>query len=284
MPFVFCDLNFIISAHQESDAYKQHLQQLAGAGTVTFVLSPMHWVEAAEDADPVRGAAKADFMDSLLARWIYERRSVQRREATAAFFRFPKIPAEPQVIGSVVDVIADLTGVQAERHSRDFVAHLRTIGQNHPLERSIQQAFDSNRVNGERFRAGRLDAEFIRNMEKRYVQGLLPTETPAGVIIDGDSKRRFLDGSRLTDFPAFAVESLATYDSWRENRQMNRNNFMDQQHLMALPYVDFFLTDDARLRALIGRISPGLPFSIATPLTKADFDARYPTGGASLTC
>jgi len=69
---------------------------------------------------------------------------------------------------------------------------------------------------------------------------------------------------------------LATYDAWRENRHMNRNNFMDQQHLMALPYVDFFLTDDARLRALVGRISPRLPFSIATLLTKADFDARYP--------
>lgn len=276
MPFGFCDLNFIITAHQEPDAYKQHLRQLAGAGTVTFVLSPMHWAEAAEDANPVRGAAKADFMDSLLARWIFERRSVQRREVTAAFFRFLKIQAVPQTIGSVVDVIADLAGVRAERTSRDFVAHLRGIGQNHPLEQSLRQAFDSNRVNGERFRAGKLSPDFLRRMEKRYIQGLLPAQTPAGIVIDGDSKRQFLDGSRLTDFPAFAVESLATYDSWRENRQMNRNNFMDQQHLMALPYVDFFLTDDARLRALVGRISPGLPFPIATLLTKADFDARYP--------
>jgi hypothetical protein len=276
MPFVFCDLNFIVSAHQGPDAYKQHLQQLAGAGTVTFVLSPMHWAEAAEDADPVRGAAKADFMDSLLTRWIYERRSVQRREATAAFFRFLKIPAEPQVIGSVVDVIADLTGVQAERHSRDFVAHLRSIGHNHPLEQSLQKAFESNRVNGERFRAGKLSPDFLRKMEKRYIRSLLPAQTPAGIFIDGGTKKEFLDGSQLTDFPAFAVESLGTYDSWRENRQMNRNNFMDQQHLMALPYVDFFLTDDARLGALVGRISPRLPFPIATLLTKADFDARYP--------
>src|SRR6266704_4251726 len=110
MPFVFCDLNFIINAHQESNAYTQHLQQLAGAGTVTFVLSPMHWAEAAEDADPVRGTAKADFMDSLLARWIYERRSLQRKEATTAFFRFLGIQADPpQLIGRIVDVIADLT-------------------------------------------------------------------------------------------------------------------------------------------------------------------------------
>ena len=62
----------------------------AGAGVVTFVLSSFHWAEAAEDADPVRGRAKADFMDFLLAPWIFERRSLQRKETTAKFFRFLK--------------------------------------------------------------------------------------------------------------------------------------------------------------------------------------------------
>jgi len=61
MLLAFCDLNFIVTAHQGADGYKDHLRQLAGTGTVTFVLSPMHWVEAAEDATPARGAAKADF-------------------------------------------------------------------------------------------------------------------------------------------------------------------------------------------------------------------------------
>jgi hypothetical protein len=277
MPNVFCDLNFVVTAHQGPDAYKDRLRQLAGAETVTFVLSPMHWIEAAEDPDPVRGAAKADFMDSLLARWICERRSVQRKEATTAFFRFLNVQADPpQMVGSMVDVITDLAGRPAERNSRDFVAHLRGIGPNHPLEQNLEQALETNRVNGDRFRTGQLSPDFLRNVEKLYIQGLLPERTLAGVVIGGDSKRQFLDGSQLTDFPAFAVESLATYDGWRENRQMNRNNFMDQQHLMALPYVDFFLTDDTRLRALIGRVSPGLPFSIATLLTKADFDSRYP--------
>ena len=277
MPTIFCDLNFIVTAHQEAGAYKQHLQQLSREGTVTFVLSPMHWAEAAADRDAARGGAKADFMDALQARWIYERRSVQRREAAAVFFRSLVVQAEPpQVLGSVPDVIADLARVRAERNSRDFVAHLRGIGQNHPLAQSLEQALEANQSNGDRFRAGQLDANFLRRMEKLYIQGLLPSQTPAGVVIDEGSKQRFLDGSQLTDFPAFAVESLATYDAWRENRQMNRNNFMDQQHLMALPYVHFFLTDDARLRALIARISPNLPFQIATILTKAEFDVRFP--------
>jgi hypothetical protein len=149
MPLAFCDLNFIVTAHQGADVYKDHLRQLVGTGTVTFVLSPMHWVEA----------AKADFMDGLQARWIYERRFVQRKETAAAFFRFRGIQGNPpQMIGSVAEVIADLTGVQAQRNSRDFVALLRIIGQNHPLEESLRQALDSNRVNGDRFRTGQLDA------------------------------------------------------------------------------------------------------------------------------
>jgi len=277
MPTAFCDLNFIVTAHQGPDAYKDHLRQLAGAGTVTFVLSPMHWIEAAEDPDPVRGAAKADFMDALQASWLYECLSIQKKEVANAFFLFLKIPANPpQMVTTVRSVIADLAGRPAERNSRDFVGHLRGIGPNHPLEQNLEQALETNRVNGDRFRTGQLSPDFLRNVEKLYIQGLLPKRTLAGVVIGGDSKRQFLDGSQLTDFPAFAVESLATYDGWRENRQMNRNNFMDQQHLMALPYVDLFLTDDAKLRALIARISPELPFPIATPLTKAEFDARHP--------
>jgi hypothetical protein len=277
MPRVFCDLNFIVTAHQGPENYKQHLRQLATTGTVTFVLSPFHWVEAAEDNDPARAAAKADFMDSLQASWLYERIAVQRKEVATAFFQFLQIPHNsPQMIAPVGDIIADLAGQQAQRSSRDFVAHLRGVGPNHPLEQSIRQAFESNRVNTERFRARKLNPAFLRRMERLLIQRLLPTQTPAGLAIDETSKQQFLNSCQLTNFPALALETKATYDSWQLQRQMTRNNFMDQQHLMALPYVDFFLTDDTRLRALVGRISPGLTFPIATLLTKAEFDLRYP--------
>jgi hypothetical protein len=51
---------------------------------------------------------------------------------------------------------------------------------------------------------------------------------------------------------------------------------MDQQDMMALPYANYFVTDDVRLRGLIDRISAGLPFPIGALLTKAEFDLRYP--------
>lgn len=237
----------------------------------------MHWVEAAEDNDAARAASKSDFMDSLQASWLYERLAIQRKEVASAFFRFLRIQAAPpQMIATVRDVIADLAGHPAELNSRDFVAHLRGIGPAHPLERSIQQAFESNRVNGERFRNRELTRPFLRRMERLLIQRLLPGQTPARVMIDETTKQQFLNSCQLTDFPALALETRSTYDSWRLRRHMNRNNFMDQQHAMALPYVAYFLTDDNGLRGLIGRISAGLPFPIAALLRKTEFDALYP--------
>ena len=277
VPLYFCDLNFIVAAHQGPGAYKDHLRELVTRGEVTFVLSPMHWVEAAEDDDAARGDDKADFMDSLNARWLYDRRGIQRKEVHAAFFRFLGVPTDaPQVVATMRDVIADLTGQAAERNSRDFVRHVREIGRNHPLEQNLQQAFETSRLNGQRFRSRRLTPAFLRRIERLYVRQLLPNTTPAGVIIDQGSKTTFLSGYQLTDLPAFSIETRVTHDTWQQARQLNRNNFVDQEHLMALPYVHFFITDDARLGALITRISAGLPFPIATVLTKAEFDLRYP--------
>jgi len=116
MPLIYCDHNFIVKANEASDLYRDHLRQLVTTGTVTFVLSPMHWVEAAEDENPARGTAKADLMDSLQARWLYDRRSIQKREVADAFFRFAGVASgTPPMMGDVADVIADLVGQRAQR-------------------------------------------------------------------------------------------------------------------------------------------------------------------------
>ncbi len=71
VPTIYCDHNFIATALQEPEEYRNHLQELAARVRVTFVLSPMHWVDAAEDQDIGRGSVKADFMDSLQPRWLF---------------------------------------------------------------------------------------------------------------------------------------------------------------------------------------------------------------------
>jgi hypothetical protein len=251
--------------------YKDHLRQLVTTGALTLVLSPTHWIEADEDNDAARGIVKADFMDSLQSRWLQNRRTIRRREVSYAFFRFARIPIEaPQMIGDVRALIAELAGEPAHRDSRAFVIQLHDVGGKRPLERNLGEAFETNQADKARFRAVEMTSAILRKTERLYIEQLLPTETPSRVPIDADSKNQFLDTSQLTDFPSLALETRATHDNWREDRQLNRNNFMDQQHLMALPYVDFFITDDARLRTLIARISGGLPFPIATLLCKVE--------------
>lgn len=277
MPLIYCDHNYVVTALQEPKTYHAHLQQLVATGTLTFTLAPMHWVEAAEDTNLARGDAKAAFMDSLHPQWLFDRRSIQRREVAAVFFNHLGVATNTsQMMGSVSDVIADLVGQQAERDSRAFVAHLRDIGPNHPLERSLQQAFDTNQHNTELYRQGKLTPAITQEVERLYVKQLLPAATPAGILIDDATKNQFVDTCQMEQFPSIVLEHRATRDNWAHGRQLSRNNFMDQQHLMALPYVDFFLTDDAKLTSLIGRITIRLPFRIATVLTKTQFDTQYP--------
>jgi hypothetical protein len=71
-------------------------------------------------------------------------------------------------------------------------------------------------------------------------------------------------------------ETKITQENWAFKRQLNQNNFLDQQHVMALPYVDLFITNDDKLSRLIKRAVDKIPFRTAEVLTKADFDARFP--------
>jgi hypothetical protein len=139
MPLIYCDHNFIATALQESEQYRDRLRELARVGTLTFVLSPMHWVDAGEDQNIARGDAKADFMDSLRPRWLLDRRSIQRKEVASRFYQFLGVNCDaPQIMGAIADVIFDLTGQRGDRTSRAFVNHFRGIGQNHPLEQSLR--------------------------------------------------------------------------------------------------------------------------------------------------
>jgi hypothetical protein len=277
VPLFYCDHNFVSNALQASSEYREHLRALVRQGTIRFVLSPMHWVDAAEDADVERGNSKSDFMDSLTPDWLLDRRSIQRNEVASEFFRFLKIPRpRATIMGTIADIIHDLVGQKADRSSRSFVNHIRKIGANHPLEKAIQQAFDTNRKNTEYFESGKINESLAENIQRRYVQGLIPKVTPSGLTIDETSKKTFAQEIAFDSLPSIALEHAATRDNWTHGRDLTRNNFVDQQHLIALPYVDFFITDDKKLTSLATRITTGVGYRIGNLLTKAEFDNLYP--------
>ena len=125
------------------------------------------------------------------------------------------------------------------------------------------------------FRRGKLTSALAAKVERLYIRQLLPNQTPADEVIDEATKDNFVQQTQLDDFPAVTIENRATRDNWTHKRPLSRNNFVDQQHIIALPYVDYFLTEDKKLRSLIARITAKLPFHGATLMRKAEFDNAY---------
>ena len=276
-PLIYCDSNFVITAHDAPQDYKTHLRELASGGNVKFVLSAWHWREMAQDVDHARGTSVADFCDSLDPVWLYDRRTIQKKEVSAAFFKFANVPAAPPaMLGDIGDIIYDLAGTRAYRNCRSFVEHLRNIGPNHPMEKTFKNAFDANQKNTADFLAGKFTPQFHAKIERLYIQGLMPATTPAGIVIDDVTKNAFLSSHKLTDLPATALETKITRENWVLKRQLKQNNFLDQFHVMALPYVDLFITNDDKLSRLMKRAVAGMPFRTAEIVTKDEFDARFP--------
>lgn len=144
------------------------------------------------------------------------------------------------------------------------------------METTFKKAFEANQKNTEDFLAGKLTPQFLTKVERLYVQGLLPATTPAGIAIDEATRRAFLSSYKLADFPATALETKITHENWAFKRHLNQNNFLDQLHIMALPYVDLFITNDNKLSRLMKRAVDGMPFRTGEVLTKDEFDPRVP--------
>jgi hypothetical protein len=144
------------------------------------------------------------------------------------------------------------------------------------MEKTFKNAFDANQKNTADFLAGRLTPQFLASVERLYIQGLMPATTPAGIAIDNSTKSAFLASYKLTDLPATALETKITHENWKYKRHLNQNNFLDQLHVMALPYVDLFITNDDKLSRLMKRAVTGMPFRTAEILTKSEFDTRFP--------
>jgi hypothetical protein len=116
----------------------------------------------------------------------------------------------------------------------------------------------------------------IRCLEKILTGRLLPMATPSGRTIVTIEKDMFLRSCKNEDFPSIAVEACLSLDGWQTGRILNDRAFRDSQHVIALPYVDLFVTDDGPLTTTIRRVVTELPFRTAAVITKAEFDKRFP--------
>jgi hypothetical protein len=280
-PMVYCDHNFVIVAHDAGAAYHEHLGELISTNRLRFALSTWHWLEMARDKDSARGFSVAAFADSLSSAWLFERLAIQRWEVEDAFFHSMGIQhTRASRLGGLAEVLADLTGADTQitgtyKDSRAFVSHMQSLGEKHPLNVSLRDNFDAQKQNGENYRSGKLTPEMLRCLDKILIRRFLPLTTPTGEKIDNSIKDKFLQSCKMDAFPSTAVEAALTIDGWQTGRTLNDRAFRDSQHVIALPYVDFFVTDDGPLTAAIQRVTGKLTFRTAEVITKAEFDKRF---------
>lgn len=277
MPLVYCDQNFVVSAHDAAESYRTKLRSLSASATITFVLSPWHWKEMAEDRMQTRGVSMADFCDSLHSLWLYDRIAIQRKEVSSSLFKFLGIQAEvPSMVGDVRDVFHDLLGKWVDRSSRSVVAYLRqNTAAKQLMEKVLDREYENNQRNIADFQAKKLTPELLKQAERKYIELLLPPVTPMGIEIDYRIKQTFLGGISIPDHPAIAIELEVMKDRWNLGRQLKANDALDQQHTMALPYVDFLVTDDKKLRKIIERVVTAVPFRTARVMGKEQFDVQF---------
>jgi hypothetical protein len=143
------------------------------------------------------------------------------------------------------------------------------------MNESLRINFEAQKSNGENYRAGRFTPGLIRCLDKFMIGRLLPMVTPNGRKLSVIEKDMFLQSYNTENFPSIAVESGLSHDGWETGRTLNDRAFRDSQHVIALPYVDLFVTDDGPLASAIRRVVQNLPFRTAEVLTKADFDRKF---------
>jgi len=279
---IYCDQNFLIRIGKESGPYQDRIRELISANDVILVISAWHWVELARDRNHARGLALADFAESLQPMWIRERRDLQRHEAEASFFSFLGVSySRPSPLTSRAEIIAGINRVPvasvAQISSREFVGYLQSAPK---AMAPIQAGYRKNVTALEAIRragaAGRLTPEMNKKFDRLYVARLLPSQTPAGLVIDTQSRKEFLESLDIQTCPSIAVEFAISQDGWHAVGGYRWQDFIDRQHaISALPYVDMMATDDVDLTKVILRIRPNLRFPTACPITKERFDRLY---------
>lgn len=268
---VYVDTNFIICAHKESADYKASLLGAIASGAVTVVLSTPHWIDMAGNTVDIQRRSQAAFCDQLKPMWLLERFAIQRREVAFTFFHFLGTVKDP-VIVNLGSLTKDLVGQAAVQSVAAFVEVVRNSPK---LVQTMKAVQHQAAANVGAFRAGKITCKVKQKVNRAMFELALPSTTPLGLSYDISTKRTYLDQVSLEDHPAMWVEDAITVDGWTQGRNLGQNNFMDMHHAMALPYVDVFVTDDARLRNLIARIGKRAPFRFAEVITKAEFDSRF---------
>ncbi len=264
---VYLDQNVIIALSQSGqDSLLAHVR----GGALRPVLSPTHWVEAARAPTSSEALRLAETMDSLRAFWLRERRELQRRELRAWAKSKPRdITIIEPICQTASEAAADLTGLQgatAVLTSTTIVPYLRANSRFGTImksaERSNAEGFERN---VEHVCQGELTLE---REEEIWVTWLCSVASEART----SSSRDQLRTAEHQILPSILTEFEIAKENWKRgvdnpDMRLSPQRLADVFHIVAaLPYVDYVVSADNRLRKLIECVRPKLPFRTPEPV------------------
>src|SRR5215469_379471 len=269
MPRLYLDQNALIRLGRKSPDSAEVTQRIADGG-LTLVLSPAHWLDIAGGViyDASRELARS--MDGLRPMWLRERTKLFRLECQEFLegAQFEKV-TQRAVCRSVADLVADIGGLDGGGapiiDSEAMVMNLRRDQNSRRiLENSYHQVAESAECNRMFFRIGKITTE----VELRARTIILYRFS--GVL--AGSEEHF----RLQQAPPKALRALnceweATKWYWRQSVGLTPDRLRDLFHLIvAMSHVDFILTYDQDLQAMIAEVAALVRFPVATVVGSMD--------------
>lgn len=237
---------------------------------VRFVLSPSHWIEASR-APSLRAALRtADAMQSLRPLWLRERRSLERREVQAWLSgKANDNTAIEPLCNSTSLVATDLSGLSGAIAIITCTQIVRYLHNKGDFRNTLEGAYKSNadwfEVNVQHVAKGQLTA---KKENEIWVAWICSIAREAGQALS-DEQLKNVDRSC---FPTTLTEFEVAKENWTRavaNPQMKLSpqRLGDVFHLVvALPYVDFVISNDSGFRSLAKAVRKRLPFRAAVPL------------------
>jgi hypothetical protein len=140
---------------------------------------------------------------------------------------------------------------------------------------SIRDNFKAQESNRQHYQSGELTALDFHRLEQVYLRSIMPKQLPSGAPLNERFMRNFVEHCRIELLPCIAVEMAVSRDAWIHNRALTDRAFRDLQHVIAVPYVDYFVTNDLTMTSVLHRVLPRMPFRFATIIDKSQFDAHF---------
>ena len=283
MHITYLDQNALIDlgVRARKAEFRKRLDELINSSVMTPMVSSWHLVETANTAYVANAVELAEFIDSLKPVWLLERLNIQRLDVQEDLCRFLKIDCPRRTrVTTRSGVIATLNDAadssKYDIPSRDFVKQWIE----HPEQLAVlKKAYESNAralaAMRDATKAGKVTPELKRQTDQQLVRALMPSRTPAGVTIDRETIRDYIDKVDLAGIPSLAIETAIADHEWTDVGGSDANTLIDKFHLIsAMPYADEIVSRDKFFHEIFP-VAQGTGHVKAKLIDNAEFLKRF---------